>query len=1120
MDSLARPFECEVEILEDECAFEIRGPVLGVIEAIKKLQGQVNKVLRSNGQESAPLKTVVPLMPEGGSSSVENALEAEEEEKAHSEVSRRDTTQEVVGSGTHNHSPAASTINIRKSTSATDRTSDKANLKDQHLLSPSTLMHRTSIVSIPDLKGNRKLWDYVFDGYDEKSTFKLRGLREHGVFVIVGPEQIVEKQKAKMQARIDKYCTSEDIPRVFLQSLHDRETRNLGDLQAVNNTAVPYHPQNRRLNLTGAKFSTDQYYIKLALPDNIDPSTRTSILAFTIGKAGVARQDFERRTGCTLEMYQEGAYAIRGPVLGVVEGVKNLQNKVNKASRSHGFEQITLRAVVPLTPEDDKPGAESQIGPESDGKDVRRAQELEQDDERTDADTAPANQSSATSAFRKIGIPQGSEPYFLRVAIPSHPNPAKRLSPHVSGEGGSTLRSISERTDCMLMLIQEGDVLELQGRKTAVLEARDAVQKVIFDVCNLDQVRPAWLNDLAPLMTVAEHEETEQTQRTEDLKLALRTLTHPVVLVTSALRKNTEQGRDIGFDHCRGVTVSSFTTVTLAPAPIISFNLKVPSRSWDAILDSHRFCVHMLSASPEGAAVAHAFTQPYESSGEPFERLVQLGAFVWREAKAKFARGQPPMINWQGVSCYLNAKLMRDKCVEVGDHVVVVAEVVKVRFPDGIDPQKHREAMESTEGLSYARRGYHGIGVDVEPVEFPRLKEAKRDAGEEIENTTEQRVQTNAIEAGDNIRPSTEEFIATVEDFDRASDPPVDFESIRDLGDEVDDDLATTPEEYEPNRSSVTNGQGHDLSDKPEENVEAIAGNDVTTDLSSASSTLQSEEDVMDKYFEQAQEDDSDDVASPSIKGQSPSIPAPAEHSSVGPKRGSAHVKPLLTSSFSTFAKNFSTMRSYSTTLAGERSASSGEGNQTQPVSQVADPAILSSTVGDFLGVSDEYITPPRFREILRAKQQAADASRRLEQALADGSLTAEESARLEDVIARNERRVAKKLAFRSAEDLRRMLDKGRVDVRRAQWLESSIEKGQAVLLDEAKQLRGLLDRGMIGTERFRLVKETLEQQNQVLSTETMRLRQMVDEDADGGATPAHDANNGRPGFDGFRGNM
>lgn len=155
-------------------------------------------------------------------------------------------------------------------------------------------------------------------------------------------------------------------------------------------------------------------------------------------------------------------------------------------------------------------------------------------------------------------------------------------------------------------------------------------------------------------------------------------------------------------------------------------------------------------------------------------------------------------------------------------------------------------------------------------------------------------------------------------------------------------------------------------------------------------------------------------------------------------------------------------------------------------------------------------------REIVRAKQQAEDASLRLERALADGTLTAEESARLEDLIARNERRVAKKLAFRSADDLRRMLDKGRVDDRRASWLESSSEKGQAVLIDEAKQLRSLLERGVIGTERFQLVRERLEQQNQTLSTEVMRLQQMVDEDGD----LTDEVQGDGPSFDGFQGNI
>ena len=95
-------------------------------------------------------------------------------------------------------------------------------------------------------------------------------------------------------------------------------------------------------------------------------------------------------------------------------------------------------------------------------------------------------------------------------------------------------------------------------------------------------------------------------------------------------------------------------------------------------------------------------------------------------------------------------------------------------------------------------------------------------------------------------------------------------------------------------------------------------------------------------------------------------------------------------------------------------------------------------------------------RAILNAKLAAESATSALQQALADGTLTAEDSLRLERTISSNERNVTKTLAFRSAEDLRIMLDEGKLDFRRAQYMEQSIEKGMAIIVDEARQVKGM----------------------------------------------------------------
>lgn len=96
------------------------------------------------------------------------------------------------------------------------------------------------------------------------------------------------------------------------------------------------------------------------------------------------------------------------------------------------------------------------------------------------------------------------------------------------------------------------------------------------------------------------------------------------------------------------------------------------------------------------------------------------------------------------------------------------------------------------------------------------------------------------------------------------------------------------------------------------------------------------------------------------------------------------------------------------------------------------------------------------------------------------------------------------------------MLDKGKVNVRLAQWLGSSIEKGQAVLLEEMKQAQAWFENGKVDEATYKKTMEVLEQDDVSLATEAMRLRQMVDEEEDGAGSVQED----RKGFDGFSGNV
>ncbi|EPX73876.1 NADH-dependent flavin oxidoreductase [Schizosaccharomyces octosporus yFS286] len=72
-----------------------------------------------------------------------------------------------------------------------------------------------------------------------------------------------------------------------------------------------------------------------------------------------------------------------------------------------------------------------------------------------------------------------------------------------------------------------------------------------------------------------------------EFRALMRRFAQPVVILSSGFPNG---------QHA-AMTASSFTPVSLSPNPIVSFNLKVPSRTASAILQSQRVVVHLLSSS-------------------------------------------------------------------------------------------------------------------------------------------------------------------------------------------------------------------------------------------------------------------------------------------------------------------------------------------------------------------------------------------------------------------------------------------------------------------------------------------------------------------------------------------
>lgn len=391
--------------------------------------------------------------------------------------------------------------------------------------------------------------------------------------------------------------------------------------------------------------------------------------------------------------------------------------------------------------------------------------------------------------------------------------------------------------------------------------------------------------------------------------------------------------------------------------------------------------MHILTARPQGAALAHAFTQPYDEPSEPFHRLQQLGVVV--SVSQSDGAETPPSLEWDGaLIARFEAAVLESKCIDVGDHIIVVAEVYEVFFPPAAEgSQEEGTEVDSVEGLSYAMRGYRGVGPNIDPDALPDSRSA----------------------------PKKQATHATTYDAARGN----------------------IPGSQKATFSTLTRARMYSTYSIPSKG----------------------------EFAEQIEEGE------------------PAAQT--------------------------------------ERAEPIDQAEKARIQNAVSDPALLSTTVGDFFDTThDLFPARPAIRGMMRAQKTAHDASNRLKYGLASGTLTGEESIELEKVITRNERQATKQLAFGSAGRLRRMLDHGRMDFKNAQWMETNIENGQAVLIAQANEVRQLLDEGKLDQVQFATVKKRLEAEGQFLATELMRLRELVNEEDEG------DRGGGKPKFDGFQGNV
>ncbi|KAJ5544653.1 hypothetical protein N7535_006954 [Penicillium sp. DV-2018c] len=215
------------------------------------------------------------------------------------------------------------------------------------------------------------------------------------------------------------------------------------------------------------------------------------------------------------------------------------------------------------------------------------------------------------------------------------------------------------------------------------------------------------------------------TSISDQVRLLMRRVPYPVAIITA-----TDPSVSDDTSSFRGMTVSSFNTVTLTPQPVISFNVRRPSETLNALLASRRFLVHLLAPGSETATLARDF-----SKGN-----VTLAAMLKGHGEFEFARlpagdegadSGPqralPILQRRGaVDAAARANfpfvfecVLGQETVDVHDHSIVLGTVVRTIEGSGSDMAQGEDGQELDEHsperlcLAYANTKFWKMGREL-----------------------------------------------------------------------------------------------------------------------------------------------------------------------------------------------------------------------------------------------------------------------------------------------------------------------------------------------------------------------------------------------------------------------
>lgn len=196
----------------------------------------------------------------------------------------------------------------------------------------------------------------------------------------------------------------------------------------------------------------------------------------------------------------------------------------------------------------------------------------------------------------------------------------------------------------------------------------------------------------------------------------MRSIPSSVVVITASTSRSkafedgeTEKAPPPDHKYYRGMTLSSFNTLSLKDVPLVTFNIQTPSSTLLAIENTRQFFVHILQANEQGAAIADAFTKGNRSGN----KLFVGNEWDVEGVRLKSMTQSPvdiviPKLVGSGVGVVLRCSTNFDddkksRLIGIGDHKIVIGMVHEIMG----------DVTMGSEGLGYAYGKYRALGRSI-----------------------------------------------------------------------------------------------------------------------------------------------------------------------------------------------------------------------------------------------------------------------------------------------------------------------------------------------------------------------------------------------------------------------